>query len=57
MFNLLTGGALLAASVVAGILWDSIGAHGTFLSGAALATVAVLGLFSIRRRLEAHANR
>lgn len=51
MFNVLTGGALLAASVVAGILWDTIGAHGTFLSGAALATVALLGLFAIRRRI------
>jgi MFS family permease len=51
MFNVLTGGALLAASVVAGILWDMIGAHGTFLSGAALATVALLGLFAIRRRI------
>jgi len=49
LFNLLTGGALLAASVVAGILWDSIGAHGTFVSGAVLATVALLGLVAIRR--------
>lgn len=51
MFNVLTGGALLAASVVAGILWDMIGAPGTFLGGAALATVALLGLFAIRRRI------
>ena len=54
MFNLLTGGALLAASVVAGILWDSVGARGTFVSGAMLATMALLGLFAIRRRLSAH---
>ena len=51
MFNLLTGGALLAASIVAGILWDTIGARGTFVSSAALATVALLGLFAIRRYL------
>jgi MFS family permease len=51
MFNLLTGGALLAASVVAGMLWDRIGAPATFLSGAALATVALFGLVAIRRRL------
>jgi MFS family permease len=50
MFNLLTGGALLAASVVAGILWDSIGAHVTFLTGAALATAALFGLYAIRRQ-------
>ena len=54
MFNLLTGGALLAASVVAGILWDSVGARGTFVSGAVLATMALLGLFAIRGRLRAH---
>jgi MFS family permease len=51
MFNLLTGGALLAASVVAGMLWDRVGAPATFLSGAALATVALFGLVAIRRRL------
>ena len=53
MFNLLTGGALLAASIVAGILWDTVGAPGTFLCGAALATAALLGLFTIRRQLGA----
>jgi MFS family permease len=54
MFNLLTGGALLAASVVAGILWDTIGAGGTFVSGALLATVALLGLLALRRQGGAH---
>lgn len=54
MFNLLTGGALLAASVVAGILWDTVGARATFVSGAVLATLALLGLISIRRQLSAH---
>jgi MFS family permease len=53
MFNLLTGGALLAASVVAGMLWDSVGAPATFVCGAALATVALLGLVAIRRKLAA----
>jgi MFS family permease len=53
MFNLLTGGALLAASVVAGILWDTIGARGTFVSGALLATASLLGLMAVRRRLAA----
>jgi MFS family permease len=56
MFNLLTGGALLAASIVAGILWDTIGARGTFVSGAVLATVALLGLFAIRRQLGVRAE-
>ena len=47
VFNLLTGGALLAASVIAGRLWDTVGSQGTFLAGAVLATVALLGLFAL----------
>jgi MFS family permease len=47
MFNLLTGAALLAASVVAGRLWDTVGARGTFLAGALLAAIALLGLFAL----------
>ncbi len=47
MFNLLTGAALLAASILAGRLWDTVGAQGTFLVGAALATLALLGLFTL----------
>ena len=35
MFNLLTGLALLAASIIAGALWDLVGPKGTFLAGAA----------------------
>jgi hypothetical protein len=44
MFNLASGGALLAASAIAGLLWDRIGAPGTFVAGAAIsaATLAVL---------------
>ena len=55
MFNLLTGGALLAASVVAGLLWDNIGARGTFVGGAVLASVALLGLLALRRQISARA--
>lgn len=56
MFNLLTGGALLVASVVAGLLWDAIGAAGTFVSGAVLASVALLGLLALRRQLGVRAR-
>jgi MFS family permease len=49
VFNLLTGVALLAASVVAGRLWDTVGARGTFLCGALLAALALIGLLAIRR--------
>ncbi len=44
IFNLVSGGALLVASVIAGILWSAFGASATFLVGAAFATVAAVGL-------------
>ena len=44
IFNLVSGGALLLASVIAGSLWSSFGASATFLAGAAFATVATIGL-------------
>lgn len=37
MFNLVTGVALLVASVIAGLLWDTFGPQGTFLGGASVA--------------------
>lgn len=51
IFNLISGLALLVASVVAGALWQRFGAPATFLSGAALTVVALLSLAAIRRRL------
>ncbi len=48
VFNLVTGVSLLLASVLAGALWSSFGASATFLTGAALAGLVVLGL-STRR--------
>jgi MFS family permease len=51
MFNLITGVALLLASVIAGALWDMIGPQGTFLAGAAFATLTIAGVVSIRSRL------
>ena len=51
MFNLVTGLALLAASVIAGALWDAAGPKGTFLGGAGFAALTVAGLFAIRERL------
>jgi MFS family permease len=49
MFNLMMGLALLAASVIAGALWDSIGPKGTFLAGAAFTVIAIAGLLAVRR--------
>ena len=44
MFNLVSGVALLAASVIAGELWDRIGPDGTFLAGALFTLVALAAL-------------
>lgn len=44
LFNLVSGAALLLASVVAGLLWSVAGPAATFLAGAAFATVAAIGL-------------
>ncbi|MGY4411326.1 MFS family permease [Bradyrhizobium sp. LB7.1] len=46
-FNLFTGLALLAASVIAGALWDTYGPAGTFLAGLGFALVALMGLFAV----------
>lgn len=52
MFNLVTGIALLAASVIAGALWDSVGPQGTFLAGAAFSALTIIGLYPVRQRLD-----
>jgi hypothetical protein len=44
IFNLVSGGALLLASVIAGALWNALGASTTFLAGAAFAALAAIGL-------------
>jgi len=44
VFNLVCGGALFLASVIAGSLWSSIGAPATFIGGAAFAMLAAIGL-------------
>ena len=51
MFNLLGGLALLAASVVAGALWDGYGPQATFLAGAGFTALAVLGVGLVRWRV------
>jgi len=51
MFNLVTGAALLAASLVAGELWDMVGPAGTFFAGATFSLVTLAGLGRVRRVL------
>ncbi len=43
-FNLMSGVAMLAASGVAGLLWDQLGASFTFYAGAVFCIVALAGL-------------
>ncbi len=50
-FNLLTGAAMLAASVIAGTLWDATGPKGTFVAGACFAFLALAGLLGLRGRI------
>lgn len=49
-FNLAIGVALLIASVVAGLLWESIGSQATFLAGGAFALAATVMLLVLRGR-------
>jgi MFS family permease len=49
LFNLVSGGALLLASVLAGALWNTFGAPATFLAGGGFAAIAALGLLAYRR--------
>jgi MFS family permease len=48
-FNLVSGIALLLASVLAGVLWDQLGARFTFVAGAVFSLAALL-LLGLRRR-------
>jgi MFS family permease len=51
VFNLVTGLALLLASVVAGALWDAAGPRWTFAAGAAFVLLTLVGLIAARHRL------
>jgi len=50
VFGLMTGLAALAASILAGVLWDVVGPDATFLAGAGFAGLALIGFLAIRRR-------
>jgi MFS family permease len=51
-FNLLSGVAMLASSVVAGLLWQTLGSAATFYAGAGFAALTLAGLaaYGLRRR-------
>jgi MFS family permease len=46
-FNLFTGIATLAASIIAGALWDAFGPAGTFLAGLGFTLLSFAGLLTI----------
>jgi MFS family permease len=50
LFNLASGIAMLAASVIAGLLWDRAGASATFIGGAGFAGAALLLVLAAGRR-------
>ena len=45
-FNLVSGLALLVASVLAGLLWDRLGAATTFLAGSLIATLTIVAVLA-----------
>lgn len=53
VFNLVCGVAMLAASVLAGLLWDRLGPASTFYAGALFGLLALAGLARYRPRLQA----
>jgi MFS family permease len=48
VFHLTSGVALLAASLIAGALWDNFGASWTFYAGAAFTAIALAGLLLVK---------
>ena len=48
IFNLVSGGALLLASLIAGSLWSAFGPSATFIAGASFAALAAAGLLLYR---------
>ena len=50
VFNLVGGGALLAASMIAGALWQAFGSATSFLAGAGFAALALLATLALAWR-------
>ncbi len=57
VFNLATGLALLAASVIAGALWSVLGPAATFLAGAGFSAAALLGVLLVWRGFPVYSGR
>jgi len=52
VFNLVSGGALLVASVLAGGLWQAFGPGATFYTGAGLSVLTLVGLVAVKTERE-----
>ena len=57
LFNLVSGGALLLANLIAGALWSTLGAQATFGAGAAFAAVAAAGVIARRATTPVESSR
>jgi len=57
IFNLVSGGALLLASIIAGALWNSVGPAATFLAGAVFASAAAVCLVAAMHRSSSGSGR
>jgi len=57
IFNIVSGGALLLASIIAGALWSMFGASATFIFGASFAALAAIGLLLSRSNEHATGHR
>lgn len=52
VFSMVSGISILAASLIAGLLWDLYGAAMPFFAGAAFAAITLLGFLMLRPRLK-----
>ncbi len=50
LFNLAIGLAMLAASIIAGALWNAYGPSATFLAGAVFTAISLIGALAIQSR-------
>ncbi len=57
IFNLVSGVALLLASVIAGSLWSMFGASATFIAGSSFAALAAIGLLFYRSNVRTTGHR
>ena len=50
VFHMVTGIMLLAASLIAGLLWDQVGPSATFFAGIGFAAIALAGVIAVRKQ-------